>query len=80
MIKYYTRWPIAMATTLADAETTVRIINREIFCTFDPPLEILSNRGPHFANKTIENLCKIIKPIYEFSTPYHAQTNGLVKL
>ena len=34
--KYYTRWPIAVATPLADAETTAKVIYREIFCTFGP--------------------------------------------
>ena len=76
MTKYYTRWPMAVATPLADAETTAKVIYREIFCTFGPPAEILSDRGSHFANKTIQNLCKIVKVIHKFSTPYYPQTNG----
>jgi len=38
---------------LADAETTAKVINRGIFCTFGLPAEILSDKGSHFANKTI---------------------------
>jgi len=53
MTEYYTRWPVAIATSLADAEKTAKVIYREIFCMFDPPAEILSDRGFHFANKTI---------------------------
>jgi len=64
---------------LADAETTAKVIYREIFCTFGPPAEILSDRGSHFANKTIQNLCKIVKVIHKFSTPCHLQTNELVE-
>ena len=70
---------MAVATPLADAETTANVIYREIFYTFDPPAEILSDRGSHFANKTIQNLYKIVKVIHKFSTPYHPQTNGLVE-
>jgi len=78
MTEYYTRWPIVVATPLADAETTAKVIYREVFCTFGPPAEILSDRF-HFADKTIQNLSKIVKVIHKFSTAYHPQTNGLVE-
>ena len=68
---------MAVATPLADVETTAKVIYKEIFCTFGPPAEILSDRGPHFANKTIQNLCKIVKVIHKFSTPYHPQTQWI---
>jgi len=55
---------MAVATPLADAETTGRVIYREIFCTFGLPAEIVSDRGSHFTNKSIQNLCKIVKVIY----------------
>src|SRR5271156_2192182 len=65
MTEYYTRWPIAVATASADAATdaatTAKLIYKEIFCTFGPRLEILIDRGGHFANKTIENLCNIVQ-------------------
>ena len=70
---------MAVATSLADAKTTAKVIYREIFCIFGPSAEILSDRGSHFANKTSENLCKIVKVIYKFSTSYYPQTNKLVK-
>ena len=67
---------MAIATPLAGAETTAKVIYREIFYTFDPPAEVLSARGSHFASKTIQNLSKIVKVIHKFSTPYYPQTNG----
>ena len=74
MTEYYTRWPMAVATPSADAETTAKVIYREIFCTFGSPAEILSDRGSHFANKTIQkqNLCKTVEVIHKFSTSYYA--------
>ena len=66
---------MAVATRWADAETSAKVIYREI-C---PPAEILSDRGSHFANKTIQNLCKIVNVIHKFSIPYHPQTNGSVE-
>ena len=56
MTEYYSRWPMAVATPLADVEITAKVIYREIFCIFGPPAEILSGRGSHFANKTIAKL------------------------
>ena len=60
------RQSLAVATSLANAETTTKVIYREIFCTFDLPAEILSNREFHFANKTIQNLGNIVKVIHNF--------------
>jgi len=44
---------MAVATPSADVKTTTKVIYREIFYTFGPLAEILSDRGFHFANKTI---------------------------
>ena len=34
--EYYTRWPIAAAEASADAETTARVLYKEVFCAFGP--------------------------------------------
>jgi hypothetical protein len=77
--EYYTRWPIAVATKTADAQTTADILYNQIFCVFGPPAEILSDRGSHFRNEIIKNLCETVGVKHKFSTPYHPQTNGLVE-
>ena len=77
--EYYTRWPMAVATESANAETTAKVLYREVFCTFGPSNEILTDRGTHFANNLISSLCEIIQVNHKFSTPYHPQTNGLVE-
>ena len=40
---------------------------------------ILSDQGTHFNNNLIKGLMKKFKINHLFSTPYHPQTNGLVK-
>ena len=77
--EYYTRWPMAFAVRSADALTTAKIVYSQVFCTFGPPQEILTDRGSHFANAIIASLCQIVKVKHKFSTPYHPQTNGLVE-
>src|SRR5436190_11512986 len=77
--EYYTCWPIAKAVQNADAVTTAKFLYTEIFCTFGPPAEILTDRGTHFKNETIKEFCKLVNVNYRFSTPYHPQTNGVVE-
>ena len=48
--EYYIRWPIAIATPLADAETTTKVSYREIFCTFDLLASHFANKIKTFAN------------------------------
>src|SRR5438046_3125271 len=43
--EYYTRWPIAKAVQNVDRITTAKFLYIEIFCTFGPPAEILTDRG-----------------------------------
>jgi transposase InsO family protein len=70
---------MAFAVRSADALTTPKILYNQLFCTFDPPQEILTDRGSHFANAMITNLCQRVKVKHKFSTPYHPQTKGLVE-
>ena len=77
--EYYTRFPFAFAVKNANAETTAKILYNNIFCLFGPPTEILTNRGSHFANAVIKDLCHLVNVRHKFSTPYHPQTNGLTE-
>jgi RNase H-like domain found in reverse transcriptase/Reverse transcriptase (RNA-dependent DNA polymerase)/Integrase zinc binding domain/Integrase core domain/gag-polyprotein putative aspartyl protease/Retrotransposon gag protein len=77
--EYYTRWPIAKAVQNADGMTTAKFLYEEIFCTFGPPVEILTDRGSHFKNGMIKHFCELVNVNHKFSTPYHPQTNGVVE-
>ena len=77
--EYYTRWPIAKAVQNADGITTAKFLYTDIFCTFGPPAEILTDRGTHFKNEMIKEFCKLVNVNHKFSTPYHPQTNGAVE-
>src|ERR1700730_1192689 len=69
--EYYIRWPMAFAVRSADALTSTKIVYNQVFCIFGPPQEILTDRGSHFANAIVANLCQIVKVKHKFSTPYH---------
>src|SRR4051812_16630527 len=39
----------------------------------------MSDRGTHFRNKLMEELCRKFEIKHKLSSPYHPQTNGLVE-
>ena len=42
------------------AETAARLVHDRWICTFDVPLVITSDRGPHFAAETFRSMCRRI--------------------
>ena len=63
----------------ATAENVVEFIYKKIICRHGCPNIILSDRGTHFRNKLVENLCEKFRIKHKLSSPYHPQTNGLVE-
>src|SRR3954449_554438 len=76
---YLTKWPEAQAVAEANADTTVNFIYEQILCRHGCPQIILSDRGTHFNNQVVKKLTEKFKINHLFSTPYHPQTNELVK-
>ncbi|GBB98573.1 hypothetical protein RclHR1_32680001 [Rhizophagus clarus] len=78
-INYFTKWLEARAIEKDNAETVAEFIYEEIICRHGYPQKVISDRGLHFNNKTIEELMKKFNIRHKLSTSYHLQTNGLVK-
>ncbi|CAM6104288.1 unnamed protein product [Calypogeia fissa] len=76
---YATKWVEARATKKDDAQTTTRFMFEQIFIRFGPPLELVSDRGTHFLNKTVQQLTKQYKVKHRKTTPYHPKCNGLTE-
>jgi len=76
---YLTKWPEAKAMKEATAENVVKFIYEGIICRHGCPKIILSDRGTHFKNKLVEELCEKFEIKHKLSSPYHPQTNGLVE-
>src|SRR5947199_3182299 len=76
---YLTKWPEAKAMKDAMATNVVKFIYEVIICRHECPKIILSDRGIHFRNKLVEELCKKFEIKHKLSAPYHSQTNGLVE-
>ena len=78
-IDYLTKWTEARALEKASAEEVAQFIFEDIICRHGCPKIILSDRGTHFVNKIVDNLCENFKIKHQLSSPYHPQTNGLVE-
>ena len=78
-IDYATGWPAARPVPTYDAETTATFIYEEIYSSFGPPKELLSDNGSNFLSKVVDHLLKILKVVHKLSTPYHPRTNGKVE-
>src|SRR5438874_2594431 len=76
---YLTKWPEAKAMKDATATNVVKFIYKIIICRHGCPKIILSDRGTHFKNKLVEELCEKFEIKHKLLAPYHSQTNGLVE-
>src|SRR6185436_5270281 len=76
---YLTKWPEAKAVKEATAKESAKFIYENIICRFGCPKIILSDRGTHFRNELIKELCDKFTIKHKLSSPYHPQTNGLVE-
>jgi transposase InsO family protein len=74
--EYVTKWAEAIATKNDDADTVVRFLYENIITRFGCPKELVSDRGTHFINSTIEKLLSKYMIKHRKSTPYHPRANG----
>ncbi len=76
---YFTKWLIAKALKEATAKAISKFMYQKIICEHECPEVLQSDRGTHFVNRVIEDLTEKFKIKHRLSSPYHLQTNGLVK-
>jgi hypothetical protein len=62
-----------------DAKTSAKFLFKNIFTRFGCPLEIVSDRGLHFLNETIQELTKTFFIKHWKTTPYNPKANGLTE-
>ena len=79
-VDYVSKWVEAKATRTNDSKVVVAFIKENIFSRFGMPRAIISDRGTHFCNKTVEALFKRYGVTHRVSTAYHPQTNGQAEI
>ena len=67
-------------TTNVSSEGIAKIYRDEIWKLHEIPRKILSDRGPQFASKFIEELTKTLGTKRQLSMAYHSQTDGQTEM
>ena len=76
---YATKWVEARATKRNDATTAATFLFEQILMRFGYPLELVSDRGTHFLNDTIEQITELYHIKHRKTTPYNPKANGLTE-
>ena len=79
-VDYVSKWVEAIPTRTNDHKVVLKFIKEHIFSRFGTPRSIISDGGPHFCNRSFENLLKKYGVTHKVSTAYHPQTNGQAEL
>src|SRR6266540_4113873 len=78
-MNYFTKWLIAKVIKEATVKTISKFIYEKIICEHRCLQVLQSDQGTHFVNRVIQNLSEKFRIKHRLSTPYHPQTNSLVK-
>ena len=73
---WMSRWVEAIPLHNQEAATIAKALHKEIFCRYDAPRTLLSDRGRNFMSKILKELCEIYNIKKVHTSSYHAQTNS----
>jgi hypothetical protein len=79
-IDYVSKWIEAKATRTNDAKVVLDFVRTHIFDRFGILKAIISDRGTHFCNRSMEALLRKYHVTHRTSTAYHPQTNGQAEI
>ena len=70
----------AKATSTDDSKVVTNFIKCNTFSRFGIPRDLISDRGTHFCNQTVETLLRKYNVTHKVSIVYHPQTNRQVEV
>ncbi|KAL9400967.1 hypothetical protein Peur_004816 [Populus x canadensis] len=79
-VDYVSKWIEAKATRTNDAKVVLDFVRTHIVDRFGIPKAIISDRGTHFCNRSMEALLRKYHVTHRTSTAYHPQTNGQTEI
>ncbi len=76
---YFSRFCILQPMANKKAETVALVIYSHIIADFTSPKTVITDNGPKFNNRVLEELCKLFYVKKVTVQAYHPQSNGVVK-
>ena len=77
-IDYFTKWVEAVSYAKLTAKHVARFLEKNIFCRYGVPHEIISDQGSHFRAE-VQDLLEKYHVKHHKSSPYRPQMNGAVE-
>ncbi|XP_056688165.1 uncharacterized protein [Spinacia oleracea] len=77
-IDYFIKWVKACSFSQITAKHVAKFLERNIFCRYGVPHEIISDQGSHFRAE-VQELLEKYRVKHHKSSPYRPQMNGAVK-
>src|SRR4051794_34959542 len=78
VVDYVTKWFEAIATSHADASTSVKMIKDVIFPRFRVPRFLITDGGSHFMKGAFRKILYKYGVTHRVASPYHPQTSSQV--
>ncbi|XP_074293573.1 uncharacterized protein LOC141620659 [Silene latifolia] len=79
-VDYVSKWVEAIPTKTCDAKSVTKLMETIIFPRFGVPRIVISDRGNHFRERTLDALLKKHGVQYRRSLAYHPQANGQAEI
>jgi transposase InsO family protein len=79
VIDHFTKFAEAFPVPNHQAVTVARVLCEQLFSRYGPPIQLLSDNGPEFKSRLIEEVCKWMGIDKINSSPYRPQTNGQIE-
>ena len=75
-VDYVSKWVESKTTRIDDSKVVTDFIKSNIFSRFGITRALISDRGNHFCNRTVETLLRKYNVTHKVSATYHQQTSG----
>jgi hypothetical protein len=79
-VDYVSKWVEALPYWVADAMHSKKIFHEVIFLRYRVPRIVISDRGSHFIDRTIQKAPSEVGVDHRIATPYHHQTSGQAEI
>ena len=81
IVEYYSGYRIIVPLKYSTSKEIAGIIEKDIICTFGPPLLIISDNGTNLLkSKNVKKLCNFYGIQTHLTSPYHASSHGRIEV